>query len=346
MQELNLLKIELARLENELDDVVTEAESLKISTNGSFGKFGSPYSILYSPELLIQTTITGQLAILMLIERLTKMGLTVISANTDGVVTLVRNLRQQLFQDIIEQWQTDTGFPLEETEYQSLHSRDVNNYVAIKTDGKVKTKGAYGPCGRGLPGAAGMKKNPDCEIVSIALVEYLMRGVPLERTIHNCTDIRKFVSVRRVNGGAEKDGEYVGKAIRVYWAIGEDGALNYKTNGNTVPKTEGAKPCMELPEHFPLDVDYAWYIRQAYAALSDVGMPSADPDHIGRTGQTFGRLGDQKTFHIVGFPSGHARCGRKPASIRVPWLESKTVPEGFKVCGKCLINQLENYDAT
>ena len=37
------------------------ANALKIVVNGSFGKFGSRYSILYSPDLMLQVTITGQL---------------------------------------------------------------------------------------------------------------------------------------------------------------------------------------------------------------------------------------------------------------------------------------------
>ena len=48
-------------------DKVT-ADSLKITINGSFGKLGSKWSCLYSPDLLIQVTVTGQLSLLMLIE--------------------------------------------------------------------------------------------------------------------------------------------------------------------------------------------------------------------------------------------------------------------------------------
>src|SRR5206468_2305863 len=40
------------------------ADSLKITINGSFGKLGSIYSILFAPDLMIQVTITGQLALL------------------------------------------------------------------------------------------------------------------------------------------------------------------------------------------------------------------------------------------------------------------------------------------
>jgi DNA polymerase elongation subunit (family B) len=65
---------------------VIEAEGLKITINGSFGKLGSVWSILFAPDLLIQTTITGQLALLMLIHRLERKGIPVVSGNTDGII--------------------------------------------------------------------------------------------------------------------------------------------------------------------------------------------------------------------------------------------------------------------
>lgn len=107
------------------------AETLKIVLNGSFGKFGSPYSVLYSPDLMIQTTVGGQLAILMLIERLFLRGFDVVSANTDGFVTKLPRVRRDEFNAVVWDWECDTGFTTEETEYISLHSRDVNNYIAI-----------------------------------------------------------------------------------------------------------------------------------------------------------------------------------------------------------------------
>jgi len=65
------------------------ADSLKITINGTFGKLGSKWSALYSPNLLFQVTITGQLGLLMLIEAFELAQIGVVSANTDGVVTKV-----------------------------------------------------------------------------------------------------------------------------------------------------------------------------------------------------------------------------------------------------------------
>lgn len=308
------------------------SETLKIVLNGSFGKFGSPYSILYAPDLMIQTTIGGQLSILMLIESLYVNGLDVVSANTDGFVTKVPRKRLQLFDALILEWEQATGFETEETQYRALHSRDVNNYVAITMNGKVKTKGAFAAAGPGQPGAAGLKKNPQCEVTIDAAVAHLRSGTAIEDTIRACTDVRKFVAVRRVNGGAlDQYGRLVGKIVRYYYA-GVPGALTYKLNGNGVPKTEGAKPLMTLPDSLPADIDYDWYIREAYAILQDVGEPVLDPALRGRTGKIKALLPGQKTVHVVTLPSGVALCGRKPKGLRETWIES----DG-QVCNKCRV---------
>lgn len=307
-------------------DKVT-ADSLKITVNGSFGKLGSPYSTLYSPELMIQVTITGQLSLLMLIERLTLAGFEVLSANTDGLVTKVPRSRRAEFEAILWDWEVDTCFVTEEVEYRALHSRDVNSYIAIGANGKVKLKGAYAE--------AGLQKNPTCEIAVRAAVAYLATGADIEATVRGCSDIRQFVAIRTVKGGAEKHGWVLGKAIRWYYSTQAPGPITYRLNGNSVPRSEGAMPCMELPDELPDDIDYDWYVREAYAILADVGMHSVDPALAGRRGTMLARKPDQKNLHIVSLPSGVALCGAKPASIRDRWVEYTEIPDGHRMCSKC-----------
>ena len=336
MQELDLLKAELAQLKRQAALAKNEADAKKLNLNGVFGKLGSPYSVVYSPDMMIQTTITGQLAILMLIERLELAGFHVISANTDGFITRVQKSRRDEYSVILMDWEFDTMLELEKNFLKSLHSRDVNNFIAIGMDGKVKTKGAFAPAGPGLRGADGMKKNPNCEITIDAVVAFLKNGTPLEQTIRACKDIRKFVTIRTVRGGAlDQDGEYLGKAIR--WAYGtkHKTGLSYKLTGNAVPKSDGAIPLMTLPEEFPQGMDYKWYVREASAIMEDIGMGVVDPALQGRKGVMLGRLGDQKTFHEVLLPVGIARCGRTPESLRDRWDEVASVPHGYRLCAKC-----------
>ncbi len=244
-------------------DKVT-ADSLKITINGSFGKFGSPYSALYSPTLLIQTTVTGQLSLLMLIEMLESEGIPVVSANTDGIVIKCPRSKVEVMGYIVWEWEHLTGFETEATQYRALYSASVNSYIAIKTDGHYKAKGPFAP--------AGLQKNPTNEIVTEAVVAFLRHGTPVEQTIRQCNDVTKFVTVRTVKGGAlDQAGNYLGKAIRWYYARGVTGPLTYKINGYTVPRSEGAKPLMDLPPAFPTDIDFDWYIREVESILNDIG---------------------------------------------------------------------------
>lgn len=248
------------------------ADSLKITINGSFGKLGSKYSILYSPDLLIQVTVTGQLTLLMLIERLELVGIQVVSANTDGIAIKCPKDRRGELNAIISEWERDTGFETEETEYRALYSRDVNNYIATykeplkNKDGSLtyaKVKGAYAK--------PGLQKNPTNMICVQAVIALLVEGTPIATTVRTCRDIRQFVSVRTVKGGAVKAGVYLGKSIRWYYGRNTDGTIVYAESGKQVPRSEGAKPMMDMPAQFPDDVNYEWYEREAERMLVDIG---------------------------------------------------------------------------
>lgn len=322
-------------------DYGDEAETGKITTNGIFGKTGSPWAVVYSPDLMVYTTLTGQLSILMLIEQATLRGWEVVSANTDGFVTRVPNVDTDIFNALIMQWEWESGLQTEETVYRSLHSRDVNNYLglAVEHDGKIKVKrkGEYAESGRGVKAAYGLKKNPNMDICNDAVIEFLKDGTSIESTIRNCQDIRKFIVVQRVSGGGYKDGEYIGKWIRYYYGDDTPGPI---TNGNDgkVGMSEGGCPCMVLPDKLPDNIDYARYEREAYAMLRDMGVYVDDPDHRGRSGFVYARMPDQKTFHRVDLSTGRAACGQTKKSLREPWLEVDALPADAPkraFCSKC-----------
>lgn len=250
------------------------ADSLKIVINGSFGKFGSPYSILYAPHLIIQTTITGQLSLLMLIERLELAGIQVISANTDGVVSYIKRNLEPIFDAIVKQWEIDTNFKMEETIYTALYSRDINNYIAIKPNGEAKLKGAFSNHWNDNS-TFRLHKNPTNLICIDAVNDWLTKGISVESTIYQCRDVTKFITVRDVKGGGVKvwldRTEYLGKAIRWYYAKDVDGEIVYAKSGNKVARSEGAKPLMELPLTLPTDINYDWYIEECYKILTEIG---------------------------------------------------------------------------
>lgn len=249
------------------------ANSLKITINGTYGKLGQPFSILYAPGLLTQVTLTGQLSILQLIEMFESYGIRVISANTDGIAIRYHTSQESLKSAILAMWSDMVDFKPEITPYAAMYNKDVNNYIAVKYDGKCKTKGMYAnPWNDMKDVVEHLKKNPTAQIAIDAIEALFTKNVPIEQTILKSRDFTKFVTVRQVNkGGAVKNGEFLGKTIRWYYAKGETGEIITASTGHTVPMSEGAKPCMTLPKEFPDDIDYDWYIQRAERHLKDIG---------------------------------------------------------------------------
>lgn len=245
-----------------------DADGMKIASNGIFGKQGNMYSTVYAPKLLIQTTVGGQLGLLLLIEAVELANFQVVSANTDGFVTKVPKSRIGEFNTIVANWEKITGFETEETCYAGLYSRDVNNYIAIKEDGSCKAKGTYSERGSALNSP--LSKNPECLICSDAVQAFLSVGKSIDDTIRECRDVRRFVVLRNVRGGAHKDGYYLGKVVRWYYATEVTGVIRYIQSGNKVPNSEGAKPLMELAG-FPADTNFDYYVERAYGMLEDIG---------------------------------------------------------------------------
>ena len=295
----------IEEIEQELEHYQTISDSYKIVLNGSFGKFGSKWSKLYSPDLLLQVTITGQLTLLMLIEQLESKGVGVVSANTDGLEMNVASDKEEKFiRKRIKKLDKKTGYEMEIGDYVSLHARDVNNYVA-KYDGYVKLKGIFAE--------PSLSKNIQTPIVFKAVADYINKGTPIEDTIKGNDDIRNFLTARNVKGGAmfgtdipelypdgwqeqlerprgltkkiiterakmeaqwvKAHGNYLGKIARWYYST-KGSSIHYKSNGNLVPKSEGAMPMMNLPKKnkIPKDLDIQWYITEAIQTLSDLGM--------------------------------------------------------------------------
>ncbi len=271
-------------LQIQLDSFQSEADGLKITINGTFGKLGSRWSIMYAPNLLIQVTISGQLVLLMLIERFVKNGIQVISANTDGIVLYMHESQYELAMSIKDQWCKETNLKMEETQYMAVYSRDVNNYIAIKKKfdkdtnkwlnevDSVKFKGAYSnPWNDKKTAIFRFHKNPMTTICIEAIEKLVTVGTPVAQTIKQCQDITKFVCTRDVAGGAHKDGVFLGKMIRFYYGRDTEGRINYITGGKNVGESESGEPLMDLPDSLPDDIDYGMYIDKTNRMLHDIG---------------------------------------------------------------------------
>jgi hypothetical protein len=205
-------------------------------------------------------------------------GISIISANTDGVVIKCPTELKPTMAAIVKQWEIETGFQTEDTHYSGYYARDVNNYIAVKLPDKktgkvgIKSKGAYAnPWNDPKLAYFRMHKNPVTTVCLDAVEDLLAHFKPIEETIRSCKDIRRFVSVRKVKGGAVKNGQYLGSVIRWYYAEGESGEIVYASSGKKVPKSDGAKPLMQLPDKLPEDINYSYYIEETERILRDIG---------------------------------------------------------------------------
>lgn len=256
-----------AALQQILDEIETITDGFKIVLNGGYGKLWSKYSFLLDPDAGIAITLNGQLSLLMLIERLEVGGVSVVSANTDGIVTLCPAHLLWYRDATMRWWEQTTGLSLEHNKYKSIHSRDVNSYIAVKPNGEVKRKGKYSPSGI-LSSMQGV--HPDMDISKDAAVAYIVDGTPIETTVRACRDLRKFILAKSVKGGGQWRGQYLGKTVR--WYLSTQGEpIRYISNGNKVAGSDGAVPVQVLPDHFPADVDYSGYEQYAYKLLRVCG---------------------------------------------------------------------------
>lgn len=273
-------------------DKITD-KGLKISINGAYGKLGSGYSVLYAPQLLTTVTITGQLSILMLIERAEQAGVSVVSGNTDGVVfACPRSMFNGLdgdallpskLKEITDWWMQTTGFKLEFAQYTALYNESVNTYMAMTPSGKPKRKGYlanhWNPKSPDYDMVrSGLMKTPQMTVCSDAVLAFLQHGTSIEDYIRECNDVREFVTIIKTAGGSTWRDEYLGKVVRFYWSTDGDPIYKVKAHEKTgnrpkVPNTEGCRHIMRMPEDFslPADLDFDRYIERAHTILRNIG---------------------------------------------------------------------------
>lgn len=166
----------------------TENAMLKLALNGSYGASNDQYSPLYDPMFTMKITINGQLSLCMLAEKLLEIeGLIMIQCNTDGLTYYCKREDDDRAQKICDEWCVTTKLELERADYSMMAIRDVNNYVAVYTDGKYKCKGAY------EYENLGWNKNHSALVIAKAASQYLINNTPIEETVNGNSDIFDFM---------------------------------------------------------------------------------------------------------------------------------------------------------
>lgn len=246
------------------------ANTLKLVINRVFGLFGFEGDFLYDEKAMIEVTINGQLQLLMLVEMLFEKGFEVISANTDGITCKVQKNKKDVFKEVCKQWESICKIELEETIYKKYIRRDVNNYVCEKQDGSLKFKGRFST-------DVSLRAGYDMPIIAIALKQYFIDGIPVEKSIKEHKDIYDFCSSQKMGKQftAYYDGKEVQNSIRYF--VSKNGKKLVKIKYESTKETNSISEfCAgklttlfnKFYESNDYELDYDYYIQEVQKIIS------------------------------------------------------------------------------
>lgn len=279
-------------------------QPFKIMDNAISGQMKQKSSALYDPMSNNAICINGQMLLLDLVEHLEPY-VDLIQNNTDGLIIKVRDYERDfdLIDDIVWEWEKRTGMRMDFETFLDgeIFQKDVNNYMLIDHGtGSMKVKGAY------------LKKlgelDYDLPIVNKAIVDYMLKNVPVEQTIMECDLLKEFQMVRKISskytsilhGGYWETYKQINpksgrmktfkrfsgnkkrlneKCVRIFASLNKNDGGVWKVKGeNKIEKME------DSPEYAfifndevndvkcPMNLDKQWYISLANRRLKGFGV--------------------------------------------------------------------------
>ncbi|CAD7757446.1 B-family DNA polymerase, catalytic domain [Enterococcus phage Aramis] len=160
----------------------------KLPLNTKYGAMGAEFNKLYDPRMRLLVCITGQMAMWDLLEKIENHA-TIIQSNTDAHYYIPFSEEdEKAIDEIANDWMKRTGYTLDDDPFKAIFQKDVNNYLAVTSDGKVKFKGAIGLTN-------GLKVSK--AIVSNAFINYVVSGKDYREFIYECDELRQFQMITK-----------------------------------------------------------------------------------------------------------------------------------------------------
>lgn len=248
----------------------------KLPLNTKYGAMGAEFNKLYDPRMRLLVCITGQMAMWDLLEKIEPHA-TIIQSNTDAHYYIPFSEEdEKAIDDIANDWMKRTGYTLDDDPFKAIFQKDVNNYLAVTSDGKVKFKGAIGLTN-------GLKVSK--AIVSNAFINYVVAGKDYKEFINECDELRQFQmitktgytfddTVVRDSEGNEMKAQKVNrtfaikdpsKAVEIFKV--KRGAI-IKEEGTTIIGDDSyTKGLPNAPEYYAIDNDA---IGEGWITLADI----------------------------------------------------------------------------
>ncbi len=262
-----------------------ENAMLKLALNGVYGDSNNKFGPFYDPGYTMAITINGQLSLLLLAEKLLKIeGLKIVQVNTDGITVACPKELRWKYDRVCADWQKQVGLELEFADYEKMYIRDVNNYIAIYTNGKVKRKGVY------QYEDLEWHKNQGGLVIQKAAEAAMLYGKDIEEFVRNHTDVYDFMLRTKIpknyrlvmrytaknDDGTVETTDFLQQNVCRYYVKNYGGSLmklmpplkkkvelgEGEDRENFIEKGFATKVCNNMDD-FDGEINYDYYIREA-----------------------------------------------------------------------------------
>jgi hypothetical protein len=232
-------------------------------------KSGDENSFLFDNQFLLSITVNGQLLLAMLTDKLITIPfIKMLQHNTDGISIMYNKQYTEDIMKICKDWEELTNLTLEYAYYSKMIINNVNNYLAVYTNNKVKNKGLFEI-------EKEYHKDNSFKIVPIALQEFFVNNIDIETTVKNHTNIYDFCG--RVKSKHDSwymmNNEKQQKNVRYY--VSKDGGklLKKYKDGRTAEvhvdyRSTVANKIYDDKDYD--DINYTFYVKECYKIVDTI----------------------------------------------------------------------------
>lgn len=251
------------------------AGTQKIIINSVYGLLRLQSSKLYNPKSAIRVNVSGMVAIYNLANHLDLVG-NVYQVNTDGIAFKpYPDVTQETLDNIKQRWEDEFKLQLEVSSFKRLIQRDVNNYIAVKQNDKLKLKGGA----VGQANGVDVTKASKPTIIDHMLVEKLVYDRPFITTVQEgefrdyCFTLKSMKSSTQTGKMVDENGKVFDNEVNRTYATKSGGKVLKEKVGDLenakFPDTPEQMSIAnyELPKEPPADLDYSYYIELAEKKL-------------------------------------------------------------------------------
>ena len=242
--------------------------ALKLTLNSVTGKMQQETSWMYDPFRVFCIRINGQLVLLMLVDRLLKLGCKIVQVNTDGVIYIAKKAKKGLIQEAIQEVEQLTKLTFETDEYQSFYQYAINDYFGITEDGDIEKKGMFiteTNLGKGLAPV----------VIPKAVINYFTTGEKVDSYIKKQRDIKDFLMCQRADKKFKvmHGNKRVQRINRYYASTNDYYLLKIDEEGKetNMLSSSGVTILNKMDDISIEDrnINYAYYIKEANKIIDD-----------------------------------------------------------------------------